>query len=58
MKYILIYIYIYILITACVARLAKASDTQAVGCGTHSVGSSLVLTIKIGLQIIFISDLI
>ena len=39
--YIYTYIYIYILKTACLAYLAKASDTQAVG---H--GSSLVRTIN------------
>ena len=52
------YTYKYIYIIAYVAQLAKASDTQAVGHRTCVAGTSPVRTIKIGLKIIFRSDLI
>ena len=52
----------YILKTACMAQLSKALDTQKLYCFRNRVlydtGSSLVRTITIGLQIIFIGDLI
>ena len=56
-KSIIYYIYIYK--TAFMAQLAKASDTQVVDRGlTLCLNSSPVRKIKIGLKIIFRSDLI
>ena len=40
------------------AQLAKAPDTQSVGHGFEPIGSNIVRTIKIGITIIFRSDLI
>ena len=50
-------IYIYIT-TACVALLAKPSDTQAVGRGLKTRPSGVGRAIKISLKIIFRSYLI